>query len=106
MTQFKELIETVQMTTGLSKRDIQRHLDVSEHSMFIWQRSGPPSSKMPLIMSKLKELIHTPKTINVSAYYSFRRRGMFDYQIAQKWGICKSSLRKWKRDHSIGRRGA
>lgn len=97
MTHFKELVETITMTTGLSKREIQEHLKVSVNTFSMWQRQGPPINKLPIIMHRLKGIIHTQKKKSIPLYWSLRHQGMFDYQIAERWGIQPNSLYQWKR---------
>jgi hypothetical protein len=54
---FKEIVETICMTTGLRKYEIQERLGVSSYQLFIWQKKGVPAKHLIRIREKLRQMM-------------------------------------------------
>lgn len=101
MTHFEELIETVVMTTGLSKIDIAKHLGCSANHLRYMMVKGPATYRLPRIMMRLKALILSDPEHTVSTYYALQHKGYSDIEIAKKWNIHPSGLYQWKKRRGL-----
>jgi hypothetical protein len=54
---FKELVETIQLTTAMSENEVGRAIKVSGTSIRWWKRCGLPSAKAPMIVERLRNLM-------------------------------------------------
>jgi hypothetical protein len=54
---FKEIVETICMTTGLKKYEIQDRLGLTTFRFHNWQTKGVPSRMVPVIRPMLKHML-------------------------------------------------
>lgn len=58
---FKEVVETVCMTSGISKRTLCDILGIYPGTLCNWQNKGVPKAHMPYVMNTLRSLIRSGK---------------------------------------------
>lgn len=54
---FKELLETVCVTTNSTKIQVADYLHVTPTWLSFWQRNGVPRTKAPMVLSRLKDYV-------------------------------------------------
>ena len=54
---FKEVLETVCMSTNSSKSKVAWNTGFCPHNFFDWQRKGVPIHMTPFVMDKLKDYL-------------------------------------------------
>lgn len=54
---FKEIIESICLSTHSTKKEVAEELFVSTHSIWNWETKGVPEFKTPYVMDKLKEYL-------------------------------------------------
>lgn len=102
MTHFKELVETVIMTTGISKRQLAIRLRVTTETLRYWEvHNGPTKRRIPRVMNTLKQLILQPKDRSVDSYNGLIKRGYNDFQIAAHWNMHPRNFYTWKIENGL-----
>ena len=97
MTHFKEAIETLKLTTGLSKEEIATALGIRRSTFALWMNQGPPQNKLPKVRSVLRSLITKQKnTRTVFNYKQLKKQKYKDIEIAKMWDMHPTSMYQWK----------
>lgn len=54
---FKEILESICISTGSTKGQVAEHLSMCQQTVCNWQLKGVPAAKVPFVISKMKEYL-------------------------------------------------
>ena len=104
MNHFKEVVETVKLTTGFTKKEIGEKLGIKPNTMTLWLKEGPPNIRLPKIRMVLRSLINNKKETvrqeetfrTVDNYLQYKQEGYRDNEIAYLWDMSPRYIHQWK----------